>query len=48
MTKTVFLTKRFSAIFQIEIKQKDGVCPAPSEMAVQVVSYLDQKGFLQA
>ncbi|KAK1386487.1 Adenylyl-sulfate kinase [Heracleum sosnowskyi] len=33
---------------EIEIKQKDGVCPAPSEMAVQVISYLDQKGFLQA
>ncbi|KAL8136286.1 hypothetical protein AgCh_010756 [Apium graveolens] len=33
---------------EIEIQQKDGVCPAPSEMAVQVVSYLDQKGFLQA
>ncbi|KAL3534032.1 hypothetical protein ACH5RR_007553 [Cinchona calisaya] len=33
---------------EIEIQQKNGVCPAPNEMAGQVVSYLENKGFLQA
>ncbi|KAJ9554844.1 hypothetical protein OSB04_009458 [Centaurea solstitialis] len=33
---------------EINIEQKDGVCPTPSEMAGQVVSYLDEKGFLHA
>ncbi|XP_027069297.2 adenylyl-sulfate kinase 3 isoform X1 [Coffea arabica] len=33
---------------EIELRQINGVCPAPSEMAGKVVSYLDGKGFLQA
>ncbi|CAA2986016.1 adenylyl-sulfate kinase 3 [Olea europaea subsp. europaea] len=33
---------------EIEIKQKEGVCPTPNEMAGQVVSYLEDKGFLHA
>lgn len=33
--------------FQIEIQQKDGVCAAPGAMAGQVVSYLEEKGYLQ-
>ncbi|CAK9136733.1 unnamed protein product [Ilex paraguariensis] len=32
---------------EIEIRQKDGVCPTPGEMTGQVVSYLEEKGFLQ-
>ncbi|XP_077209927.1 adenylyl-sulfate kinase 3-like [Tasmannia lanceolata] len=32
---------------EIEIQQIDGLCPTPSSMAGQVVSYLDEKGFLQ-
>ncbi|GFZ03706.1 adenosine-5'-phosphosulfate (APS) kinase 3 [Actinidia rufa] len=32
---------------EIEIQQKDGVCPTPNEMAGQVASYLGEKGFLQ-
>ncbi|KAF8398579.1 hypothetical protein HHK36_017510 [Tetracentron sinense] len=32
---------------EIEIQQKDGVCPTPSAMAGQVVSYLEEKGFLE-
>lgn len=32
---------------QIEIEQKDGVCPKPAALAGQVVSYLEEKGFLQ-
>ncbi|KAB1221166.1 Adenylyl-sulfate kinase 3 [Morella rubra] len=31
---------------EIEIQNKDGICPAPGEMAKQVVSYLEEKGFL--
>ncbi|KAJ4721254.1 Adenylyl-sulfate kinase [Melia azedarach] len=31
---------------EIEIKQNDGICPAPSAMAGQVVSYLEDKGYL--
>jgi adenylylsulfate kinase len=31
---------------QIEIKEVDGVCPSPSDMAEQVVTYLEEKGFL--
>jgi len=31
---------------QIEIKEADGVCPSPSDMAGQVVTYLEEKGFL--
>ncbi|KVH90671.1 hypothetical protein Ccrd_007353 [Cynara cardunculus var. scolymus] len=33
---------------EINIEQKDGVCPTPSEMAGQVVSCLDENGFLHA
>ncbi|XVF42072.1 hypothetical protein PTKIN_Ptkin01aG0330700 [Pterospermum kingtungense] len=32
---------------EIEINEKDGVCPTPGAMAGEVVSYLDEKGFLQ-
>ncbi|KAK4581459.1 hypothetical protein RGQ29_024911 [Quercus rubra] len=32
---------------EIEIQQKDGVCAAPGAMAGQVVSYLEEKGYLQ-
>lgn len=32
---------------EIEIEQKDGVCPKPAALAGQVVSYLEDKGFLQ-
>ncbi|XXG46135.1 hypothetical protein AAC387_Pa02g1053 [Persea americana] len=32
---------------EIEIQQKDGICPAPSDMAEQVLSYLKEKEFLQ-
>ncbi|XP_035820488.1 adenylyl-sulfate kinase isoform X2 [Zea mays] len=31
---------------EIEIKEIDGVCPSPSDMAGQVVTYLEEKGFL--
>lgn len=31
---------------EIEIKQKDGVCPTPKAMAGQVVSYLEEEGYL--
>jgi hypothetical protein len=31
---------------QIEIKEVDGVCPSPSDTAGQVVTYLEEKGFL--
>lgn len=31
---------------EIEIKQKDGVCPTPNAMAGQVVSYLEEEGYL--
>ncbi|KAK3125451.1 hypothetical protein QOZ80_7BG0605110 [Eleusine coracana subsp. coracana] len=31
---------------EIEIKEVDGVCPSPSDMAGQVVTYLEEKGFL--
>uniref|UniRef100_A0A7N2M298 Adenylyl-sulfate kinase n=1 Tax=Quercus lobata TaxID=97700 RepID=A0A7N2M298_QUELO len=32
---------------EIEIQQKDGVCTAPGAMAGRVVSYLEEKGYLQ-
>ncbi|KAF9598912.1 hypothetical protein IFM89_032766 [Coptis chinensis] len=32
---------------EIEIQQKDGTCPTPLAMAGEVVSYLEEKGFLQ-
>ncbi|XP_044478438.1 adenylyl-sulfate kinase 3 isoform X2 [Mangifera indica] len=32
---------------EMEIKQEDGVCPTPGAMAGQVVTYLEEKGFLQ-
>lgn len=35
-------------VVQIEITQKDGICPTPNEMAGQVVSYLEDKGYLEA
>lgn len=35
-------------LFQIEIKPEDGICPTPNEMAGQVVSYLEGKGYLEA
>ncbi|XP_044965236.1 adenylyl-sulfate kinase 3-like [Hordeum vulgare subsp. vulgare] len=31
---------------EIEIKEVDGVCPSPSDMATQVITYLEEKGFL--
>lgn len=33
---------------EIEIQQNGGLCPTPFEMAGQVASYLDDKGFLQS
>jgi adenylylsulfate kinase len=33
--------------FQIEIKEDDGDCPTPKVMAGQVVTYLEEKGFLE-
>ncbi|KAK9123396.1 hypothetical protein Sjap_012998 [Stephania japonica] len=33
---------------EIEIQQHHGICPAPNVMAGQVVSYLEEKGFLHA
>ncbi|RYR53992.1 hypothetical protein Ahy_A06g029250 isoform C [Arachis hypogaea] len=33
---------------EIEIKQENGVCPTPTAMAGQVVSYLENKGFLRS
>ncbi|KAI3446375.1 hypothetical protein Pfo_003040 [Paulownia fortunei] len=33
---------------EIEIQQKDGNCPTPNEMAGHVVSYLEDKGYLEA
>ncbi|KAE8664137.1 Adenylyl-sulfate kinase 3 [Hibiscus syriacus] len=32
---------------EIEINQKGGVCPMPSAMAGEVVTYLEDKGYLQ-
>ncbi|XP_010257674.1 PREDICTED: adenylyl-sulfate kinase 3 isoform X1 [Nelumbo nucifera] len=32
---------------EMEIQQNDGICPTPSAMAGQVISYLEEKGFLQ-
>ncbi|XP_022720074.1 adenylyl-sulfate kinase 3-like [Durio zibethinus] len=32
---------------EIEINQKDGICPTPGAMAGEVVSYLEEKGYLQ-
>ncbi|KAK4486603.1 hypothetical protein RD792_006854 [Penstemon davidsonii] len=31
----------------IVIKQKDGICPTPNEMAAEVASYLEDKGYLE-
>ncbi|PIA53993.1 hypothetical protein AQUCO_00900515v1 [Aquilegia coerulea] len=31
---------------EIEIKEKDGICPTPIAMAGEVVSYLEEKGYL--
>ncbi|KAF5202872.1 Adenylyl-sulfate kinase [Thalictrum thalictroides] len=31
---------------EIEIKEKDGICPTPVAMAGEVVSYLEEKGYL--
>jgi hypothetical protein len=39
-------TLTFLLYLQIEIKEIDGVCPSPSDMAGQVVTYLEEKGFL--
>ncbi|KAL0316916.1 UNVERIFIED_CONTAM: Adenylyl-sulfate kinase [Sesamum radiatum] len=36
------------AYHPIEIRQEDGNCPTPNEMAGQVVSYLEDKGYLEA
>ncbi|XP_058081465.1 adenylyl-sulfate kinase 3-like isoform X4 [Magnolia sinica] len=33
---------------EIEIRQQDGDCASPSAMAEQVISYLEENGFLQA
>nr|XP_043607984.1 adenylyl-sulfate kinase 3 isoform X2 [Erigeron canadensis] len=33
---------------EIMIEQKDGICPTPCDMTWQVVSYLDEHGFLHA
>jgi adenylylsulfate kinase len=41
------LTGVLILIVQIEIKQEEGECPSPSAMAGQVVSYLEEKGFLE-
>ncbi|KAL5708613.1 adenylyl-sulfate kinase [Ranunculus cassubicifolius] len=32
---------------EIEIQQKDGICPTPVTMAGEVVNYLEEKGFLK-
>ncbi|KAF3442218.1 hypothetical protein FNV43_RR16134 [Rhamnella rubrinervis] len=32
---------------EIKLQQQNGLCPTPVDMAGQVVSYLDDKGFLQ-
>ncbi|XP_068647836.1 adenylyl-sulfate kinase 3-like [Aristolochia californica] len=32
---------------EIEIEEKGGVCPTPGDMAGEVLTYLDDKGFLQ-
>ncbi|KAL5713619.1 adenylyl-sulfate kinase [Ranunculus cassubicifolius] len=33
---------------EISIESKDGNCPSPADMAKQVISYLEEKGYLQA
>ncbi|KAG4927538.1 hypothetical protein JHK85_054024 [Glycine max] len=33
---------------EIEIKQENGNCPTPTMMAGQVVTYLENKGFLES
>ncbi|XP_073151124.1 adenylyl-sulfate kinase 3-like isoform X1 [Henckelia pumila] len=33
---------------EIELQQKDGICPTPNEMAGEVVTYLEDKGYLIA
>lgn len=38
----------WSSFFQIEIKQENGDCPTPTLMAGQVVTYLENKGFLES
>lgn len=35
-------------VFQIVIQQKDGVCPSPTAMAEQVLSYMESNGYLRA
>lgn len=37
-----------SFLLQIEIQQKNGVCPPPNEMAGEIASFLEKRGFLQA
>ncbi|KAL6226001.1 hypothetical protein ACLB2K_004849 [Fragaria x ananassa] len=32
---------------EIEIQQNSGVCPMPADLAGRVVTYLEEKGFLQ-
>ncbi|XP_038903694.1 adenylyl-sulfate kinase 3-like, partial [Benincasa hispida] len=34
--------------YEVELRQNDGVCPTPYAMAMQIVTYLEEKGFLQA
>lgn len=45
--KMLFEWNNISTILQIEIQQKDGFCPTPGAMAVQVVSYLEERGYLE-
>ncbi|CAA0813937.1 Adenylyl-sulfate kinase 3 [Striga hermonthica] len=33
--------------YEIEIQESEGICPTPNEMAGQVVSYLEDKGYLE-
>ncbi|KAF8043573.1 hypothetical protein BT93_A1789 [Corymbia citriodora subsp. variegata] len=33
---------------EMELSQRDGICPAPGAMAGKVVSYLEEKGFLES
>ncbi|KAG8479602.1 hypothetical protein CXB51_029375 [Gossypium anomalum] len=41
------LYQLIALLLQIELNQKDGVCPTPSAMAGEVVTYLEDKGYLQ-
>ncbi|KAE8695966.1 Adenylyl-sulfate kinase 1 [Hibiscus syriacus] len=38
----------FPPILQLELPQKGNICASPCEMAETVVSYLEEKGYLQA